>query len=342
MDKIKIGKYCGKGVVSFIVPVYNAEKYLSRCIESLINQSYREIEIILVNDCSSDKSAAICDQYAEKDKRVRVIHKNVNQGVSKARNEGITLANGELITFVDSDDYVSVLMAEDIVNNMTDQVDMVVYGKRVVTMDSKVLFEERYADTKSSGLEIGKTLNNINMAYMYAKVYRKSILDISPIRFDENASMGEDSIFVKEYICHINKELITSSKCFYFYVRENNQSLSNKYYDNLEYVYGRIWKQSELLSKRYPEYILKGTKNTLIITMVIQNLYAKQSKLTFRKRVSVIKKYMDNDIDRLEMISLDGKGMQTVIRRICFKLKNPYLLDFIFFIAKQIKTLCYK
>ena len=93
-------------LISIIIPIYNAQKYLKECIDSALNQTYKEIEIILIDDGSTDYSGKICDSYAEKDKRVKVIH-NENQGVSVSRNIGIKEAKGLYITFMDADDFVS-------------------------------------------------------------------------------------------------------------------------------------------------------------------------------------------------------------------------------------------
>ena len=100
-----------KPLISVIVPVYNVERYLPRCIESILKQTYTNFELILVDDGTPDRSGIICDRYAEKDSRIRVIHKE-NGGVSTARNAGIDAAKGEWITFVDSDDWVSVKYLE--------------------------------------------------------------------------------------------------------------------------------------------------------------------------------------------------------------------------------------
>ena len=95
-----------KGVVSVVLPIYNVEKYLSRCLESVVNQSYRKLEIILVDDESPDKCPEICDKWAAKDSRIKVIHKK-NGGLGYARNTGIENATGEYICFIDSDDYIA-------------------------------------------------------------------------------------------------------------------------------------------------------------------------------------------------------------------------------------------
>lgn len=93
-------------LISVIIPVYMAEKFLHRCVNSVLNQTYQNFEIILINDGSKDKSGMICDEYAKKDKRIKVIHQE-NQGVSAARNKGLDMARGEWIYFLDSDDYIS-------------------------------------------------------------------------------------------------------------------------------------------------------------------------------------------------------------------------------------------
>ena len=101
-------------LISFIIPVYNVEKYLAECIESVLCQSYANIEIILVDDGSTDKSADICDKYSEKYDRIHVIHKK-NGGASSARNEGLCIAQGSYVAFVDSDDFISPVMAEKLI-----------------------------------------------------------------------------------------------------------------------------------------------------------------------------------------------------------------------------------
>lgn len=102
--------------ISVIVPIYNTEKYLEECLDSIINQSYKNLEIILVDDGSKDGSSDICDKYAEKDTRIKVIHKK-NEGVAKARNDGISAASGDYLAFVDSDDILNLSMFEKLINN---------------------------------------------------------------------------------------------------------------------------------------------------------------------------------------------------------------------------------
>ena len=104
-------------LISIIIPVYNVEKYLRKCLDSIINQTYKKLEIILIDDGSTDNSGKICEEYAKKDDRIIVIHKE-NAGVSSARNRGIELANGKYIGFIDSDDWIEENMYETLYQNL--------------------------------------------------------------------------------------------------------------------------------------------------------------------------------------------------------------------------------
>ena len=115
-------------LVSIIVPIYNVEKYLDRCIQSILNQSYENLEIILVDDGSPDRSSEICDEYRKSDQRIKVVHKE-NGGLSDARNAGLILAKGKYIIFLDSDDYIEHTMVEDAVTVLEkNDSDIVIWG----------------------------------------------------------------------------------------------------------------------------------------------------------------------------------------------------------------------
>ena len=135
--------------ISIIVPVYNSEKYLDACIDSILSQSFRDFELILVDDGSKDSSAQICDEYASQDTRVRVIHK-ANGGVSAARNDGLDIAKGEYITFIDSDDWVE-RESLSTISNYRDY-DIVFFSHRLVYEGgyiSEFLFETKEEDKQN-------------------------------------------------------------------------------------------------------------------------------------------------------------------------------------------------
>lgn len=138
-------------MVSIIVPVYNAEKYLANTLDSIIRQSYKNFELLLINDGSTDKSKAICDKFALKDRRIKVLDKN-NGGVSSARNYGLSVAEGEYVIFIDSDDYLTADMLETLVNDIeSTKSDVAICGFWHVTEDEykKICAGEKLHNKKS-------------------------------------------------------------------------------------------------------------------------------------------------------------------------------------------------
>ena len=123
-----------KSLVSVIVPIYKVEKYLNKCVDSIINQSYKNLEIILVDDGSPDKCGEICDKYAEKDSRVKVIHKE-NGGLSDARNAGIDIAKGDYLLFVDSDDWITSNICEVLIKNANDNLSDIIACNQYESFD---------------------------------------------------------------------------------------------------------------------------------------------------------------------------------------------------------------
>ena len=156
--------------VSIVVPVYNVEKYLKRCVESLLNQTYSNIEIILVDDGSSDHCPVLCDNYAKKDDRVIVIHKK-NGGLSDARNCGLLKASGEYILYVDSDDYIERDSCEKLIVGMIENVDVVVgaynelrSNKIIEKRHSRRLRQPRVAPRQCFALSVSHALSKPQMA----------------------------------------------------------------------------------------------------------------------------------------------------------------------------------
>ena len=189
--------------ISVIVPVYNTEQYLSRCIESILKQSFTDFELLLVDDGSTDGSGAVCDAYAEKDERIRVFHKE-NGGVSSARNRGIDEAYGGFLTFVDSDDLINETCLEHL---MSMKSDLVVAGIKHVKgncADFKVPKQAKFI----SMMDLPMHWNTPEMNYLYcypvAKRFRKDIIKRKNIRFDENLFYQEDLCFILSYMMNVD------------------------------------------------------------------------------------------------------------------------------------------
>lgn len=232
--------------VSIIVPVYNAENVLHYCIDSILAQTYKDFELILVNDGSTDKSGELCDRYAEKNKNVAVIHIK-NGGVSKARNTGIELAKGDYICFIDSDDFVSKNYLEELIKaqNVFSDYDNVWCGFQTVTdyrgSDSKPNLasdSEEYSQYTRSEI---MTLHEKWLSQMpWNKIFKTSIVKDNNIRFPEDLSLGEDLIYNLNYLDHTNGNIVITNKPLNYYLRSEKESLDNKYYPNLYEIYKRI------------------------------------------------------------------------------------------------------
>lgn len=202
--------------ISIIVPIYNAEKYLNKCIESLINQTKKELEFILVNDGSTDNSEEIIKSY--KDKRIKYF-KNENQGIGKTRNFGIEKATGKYIMFVDSDDYIDKNMAKLMFDKaFSNSLDMVVCDYYKVINNENI--EEKLPSFKQTTLKNSSNLLcDINLS-PWNKIYKTSLIKDNNIKFVENLKY-EDAPFVIEALDKANK-VGKVNKCLNYYVIHGN------------------------------------------------------------------------------------------------------------------------
>lgn len=180
--------------VSVIVPVYNVEKYLRRCVDSVLAQTLTDFELILVDDGSTDGSPAICDEYARGDTRVKVIHQK-NAGVSAARNAGLDAARGEYVAFVDSDDYVDERYLEKL---LAPGCDLCICGAKIILEDGIV---QSYISPQAevcdmSPEKITQFLESNYRTYVWGKVFGKKLIDSCELRFDTNIYHSEDALLV--------------------------------------------------------------------------------------------------------------------------------------------------
>ena len=216
--------------ISVIVPVYNTEKYLHRCVDSILAQAFADFELLLVNDGSKDKSGAICDEYAAKDSRVRVFHKE-NGGVSSARNVGIENAKGKWITFVDSDDWVSFRYLENLYAHSLNGVDLVF---SYATIDNGVdSYKENYLACLVKSDDLDEIFIKNDIAWHtspWAKLYKIELINRNNLRFVENVYIGEDLIFLYSYIL-LSKTIYISSDTDYIYNNNLSNSLTKRIFD---------------------------------------------------------------------------------------------------------------
>lgn len=216
-----------KELISVIVPVYNVERYLEKCVMSIVRQTYRNLEIILVDDGSTDNSPALCDELAKKDDRIVVIHKE-NGGLSSARNAGIDVARGDLIGFVDSDDYIDPEMYEKMHRALTSEgADLCICGYQKVDEQGEPL-SKSIAVLKDEVLTkeecFARLFDNNGWLYVIAptKLYERSLLD--GLRF-EKGMLHEDEFFVHHLFGRVTRA-VTISDRLYFYL-ERSGSIMN-------------------------------------------------------------------------------------------------------------------
>lgn len=226
-----------KNNISIIIPVYNAQQYLTSCLESVLNQTYKNIEIILVNDGSTDESSSIINKYKDKDKRIVVIDKE-NEGVSIARNIGIENATSDWIMFVDSDDILEKEAVETLANYtegfgevILSRIYLLKNGEKTEALckynENKIFEKEEKRELEESIFYDNKKEKISYISCPFAKLYNKKFLQENNIKFTEGLKYGEDGIFNLESF-HLANKITFVNKCTYQY-RINSQSVMNTY-----------------------------------------------------------------------------------------------------------------
>ena len=195
-------------LISIVVPVYNAENYLNVCVNSIIQQTYKNFECILINDGSADNSGALCDNYASVDNRFKVIHK-LNGGVGNARNHGLEIAMGDWITFIDSDDWIETEYLNEFVK-ATANVDLIIQGhcKYINSKKAKIFSPSNWVasgnEITTKIVEVYKKINPFIIQTPWSKFYKSSIIENNQLRFNESMRIGEDYLFLLNYLLYIN------------------------------------------------------------------------------------------------------------------------------------------
>ncbi|MBQ9850853.1 MAG: glycosyltransferase family 2 protein [Clostridia bacterium] len=246
-----------QALISVIIPVYNVEKYLRECVDSVLNQTYGNFEIILVDDGSTDSSGEICDEYVDKDERVTVVHQK-NSGPSKTRNTGLENANGKYIYFLDSDDYIEKNALELLLNTAeSDQADLVFFDARSFSDDGADI-KQGYVINGSyeakSGYEILAELHK-NKDYhcaVYLLFIKNQLLKENSISFLESAYCSEDMLFTYKVFCSSKKAAQCKNTLYHRRYRSGSIVTSKKsvrHFRSCRDVYGEIRDYSEEIGK---------------------------------------------------------------------------------------------
>lgn len=326
-------------LISVIVPVYKVEEYLDKCIKSILNQSYKNIEIILVDDGSPDNCPAMCDQWAEKDNRIKVIHKQ-NGGLSDARNAGISAASGEYITLVDSDDYVAVNFIELLYNAIMQNNAQMSVGSFVYVYDDKVQKRDFTGNTEVySPVDYWKTYYNdviddanfdkaVSLIISCCKLYKKSLFDNInfPVgRYHEDEFTTYKLCFCCEKIAYVDEPL-------YFYVQRSGSIMNTASKKKTMDVSDAFEERLKFLSKREDCEELYSIA-VIDLIRVYKNSYI-SARFNFKDKEfakTVFKKYKDH---------YKRAKREAITKKISLKLRLTYeLLCFCPFVFNTMRTI---
>ena len=314
-------------LISVIVPVYRVEQYLDRCLRSITEQTYRNLEIILVDDGSPDNSGAICDAWAAKDSRIRVIHKE-NAGAGAARNTGLDVMTGDVVSMIDSDDYLEVHMYEHLISLMAGDVDIaecdICWTERDdLPMDDGSRAEIRVCDTEDAmRLHIR---DEIFCQTPPNKLYRSSLL--RDVRFPEG-NLIDDEFFTYRAIGNARK-LVRSSACMYAYRQQSGSAMHKSF--SLRRLQGLEGKRQRLeyLRKRMPALEYEARFDLFFTAMFLMQeslrhlkgaelAQARQTILTLLKDITPLEKHLDVSSKKNLLLKLGQSNFEGTCRLLNF------------------------
>ena len=295
-------------LVSIIIPVYNAEKYINRCVDSLLKQTYSNFEIILVDDGSKDDSANICDFLAKKDKRIAVYHKE-NGGSGSARNFGLKKAIGDYILFIDSDDYIEVNTIEKLIESIEVGYDIICVGFDRVDEETKKVYSREMISMPFDELEISdQTI--CETAFIspacWGKLFSKKLLD--DISFSNNTI--EDILFFTELMPKVKKIKFIKEVLWHYMVNSNSliMTIKESSVDNFES--DLLVLKNKYISNNYSSIFM----NYLTLQAVIHECISLPSRLynnkdcNINKRIKHVKKYMNDNFSNWKKVKIKIKG----------------------------------
>lgn len=289
-------------MVSVIIPIYNVEKYLKQCIDSVLAQTYQDLEIILVEDGSPDHCGAICDEYMEQDRRVKVVHKK-NGGLSDARNAGMNIATGEYILFLDSDDYIDNFLVETVVKHMEKGYDLVAFRFMCVNQNDEkykgpeFLCGEWKLETNEKRKQFYATVllkYGIGWA-AWNRMFKRSLIDKMQLRYADNRRIFAEDLYFNICYCTAASRVLCIDEYLYYY-RIRDDSIMGK-----EQACLNVGRMNELSKCAYEFICQTNDKSLLEIFPLIHFLVIKNSAGDYKRRKGMrqvkLRKEMLNDIE---------------------------------------------
>ena len=327
-------------LISAIIPVYNVEKYLIQCLDSVVRQTYKDLEIILVDDGSADNSGYICDEYASKDNRIKVIHKE-NGGLSSARNVALDNANGDYIAFVDSDDYLSLDAFEKAISKLEEtKADACIFSHYTTNGIEKIahklpldkeIYDKESLLSEVLPLFIGQKNSNEKplLGFVWRQIFRRDA--IGNLRFrSEREYFAEDVVFDLEFYVNA-KNLCVINEPLYYY-RYVDSSLSNKYRENL---FDKLIKLTLFKFEVVDQYGLKDCQerlNNCVFRAVIGGVLniGKAVNISKKEKREEINKIINNELVKKSIKKAKPKGLKEKV--FAFLIKHKLSNIVLFFI----------
>lgn len=320
--------------VSVIIPVYNVEKYIDKCLNSVINQTLKDIEIIIVNDGSPDNSQSIIDEYSRKDKRIiSLIQENGRQG--KARNNGLKHATGEYISFIDSDDYIESDMLEKMYNKAKEEdSDIVIcsnYNIYEATNGNEVIFIDEKLMEDSIDNKKNKLLNIISPC---CKIYKRSLIQNSNIFFMEKLYYEDLAFSIKSLVLS-NKISYVNEPLYYYIIHEGSTMTSTNVIRNLDIINAfediiTFLKDKKMYKNYYSEIEFMAINN-LYISTIVRIIRSNVSKNEKKKIINKLLKYFYdnfNNYKKNKYLSTLNKNRKIIY--ILINLKQYWLIKLLY------------
>lgn len=322
-------------LITIIIPIYNAEKYLGKTIESVLSQTYNRWELILVDDGATDETPRICKNYEQKDKRIRYI-KQKKSGVSVARNKGLENANGEFICFIDADDYIEENMLELYIKVYEEyKYDLIVSGYfSEVHINKKIRSDKVYIKNKGY-----KNIDELKEDFVllwdkhllyniWNKLYKKEIIKKYNIKFPKE-NWGEDIQFNREYLLRINT-IYNMENCLYHYIRGRSETITGKYTKGLYDIrlkedkeFREYFEKFGIEKEKYNEFCARRHLERTL--GCVENIFNSKCEMTINEKYKEIERIINDDTTRKYLKEIKPKSKKVKILLLPYRIKSVIL-----------------
>ena len=325
-------------LISIIIPIYNAQRYLSRCLQSIISQTHHNFEVILVDDGSTDCSFEICKEFANKDKRITVVTQT-NSGASSARNKGFEFAKGEWITFIDADDYIEKNYLECLCKNIGNAKTLIIQGLKQVNGTGKEIKKIDFEYSTHCGSEVQKAFADkeiFEYGYTVAKLYNREIIDKHNIKFNGHISYSEDMLFMLEYILHCDFIKFVQGSLYNYVIDASTLSQRYNSFESEFLLFTEYTRLNKAIANKFTFTPTDKSQRcgALMLMRSIYSLY-KKSGHSRKERILIIRKIKQDYSKYLKRYYTPNIRFLKILKQLLFL--NLYIFDTICYIKLRPK-----